>query len=175
VSLVIALVAVDAALIVAARLPVAWVGRRLRECMPLDMLMLLLGAMLFGAVIESSGAVEALSSELKRYGAPVAAVVFLLPFATGLLTGLAVLYVTIGFPLLKGLIVLPAGQFDPAATVFAFAAGYMGVLLSPVHLCLVLSRQYFGADLGKVYKRLLAPVAFVTGVALIIYFTTTRL
>jgi len=29
----------------------------------------------------------------------------------------------------------------------AVAAGFLGVLLSPVHICLVLTREYFKADL----------------------------
>ena len=39
----------------------------------------------------------------------------------------------------------------------AYAGAFLGVLSSPVHLCLSLTREYFHAEWGKVY-RLLIPV-----------------
>ncbi len=48
-------------------------------------------------------------------------------------------------------------------------------MLSPVHICLVLTRDYFGASLWGVYKRLALPIAAVLTVAFIVYFTQTRL
>jgi len=51
---------------------------------------------------------------------------------------------------------------------FAYAGGFAGVLLSPIHLCLVTTVQYFKADLKKIYKMLLSPVIFVVLVALAI-------
>ena len=49
----------------------------------------------------------------------------------------------------------------------AIVSGFLGVLLSPLHLCLLLSNQYFGAAFGRVYKHLILPcgVLFVTGLA----------
>ena len=173
-SLCVSLVAAILAIAVLARVPRSWMLERVRSCMPLDMLLLMVGAMLFKEVVAASGAVGLLRNELDRLGAPTALVIFLLPFAAGILTGIAVAYVTVAFPLLAGLVALPGGP-DPAATVLAFAAGYMGVLLSPVHICLVLTREYFDADIAKVYARLLLPVAAMLAVALTVYFTETLL
>jgi len=53
----------------------------------------------------------------------------------------------------------------------AFGSGFAGVMLSPVHLCLVLTREYFEADLAKVYRRLWVPSALVLATAVIpLYF-----
>jgi uncharacterized protein len=39
----------------------------------------------------------------------------------------------------------------------ALISGLLGVILSPVHLCLLLSNQYFGTGLGAVYRHLWLP------------------
>jgi len=173
-SVVLAIVPVTAALIVAGRVERKWLWARLKGCMPLDMALLLVGAMLLKTVVASSGMVGDLAEELTGLRVPMALVIFLLPFAAGMLTGMAVAFVTATFGLLAGVLATGAGP-DPAATVLAFASGYVGVLLSPVHICLVLTRDYFGAKLGAVYLRLLPPAAVVLGVAFVVYFTQTRL
>jgi len=58
---------------------------------------------------------------------------------------------------------------DPAVLSFAFAAGFVGVLLSPVHVCLVLTREYFKADGWKVYKMLFPASGFIVVVAILEY------
>jgi hypothetical protein len=167
-----ALVPVIGALALVGRLPARWLGERLRGCMPPDMLMLLVGAMVFQKVMAASGAVAGVAAELE--GAPLFVVIFALPFIAGLLTGVALAFVLVGFPLVAG-VVMTGGHADPAATTLAYAAGYAGIMLSPVHICLVLTREYFGARLGTIYRRLALPVAAVVTVAFIVYFTLTRL
>lgn len=184
VSLVVSLVAVSATLVVRARLPEGWLREHVKTALPLDMFLLMLGAMMFQAVMESSGAVAhtdeagkivgGLAWELKKLKVPLVLVIFTLPFVAGILSGMAVFYVTVAFPILKGLIAVGA-SLDSAATVLAFAAGYAGVMLSPVHLCILLTVEYFDARMGAVYRRLFAPMGVMVAVAFVLYFTTTKL
>jgi hypothetical protein len=51
----------------------------------------------------------------------------------------------------------------------AYACGFMGVMLSPAHLCLVVSNQYFDADIREVYRLLAIPVISIIIVALVLY------
>jgi len=37
----------------------------------------------------------------------------------------------------------------------AYVSGFIGVLLSPVHICLLLTNEYFGSDLSKVFSKYL--------------------
>jgi hypothetical protein len=122
--------------------------------------------MLFKGVMESSGAVEGLSLYFSGTGIPLMPMLFLLPFATGMLTGLTIGFVGSTFPLLVSL----AGGSAIGAVSFAFASGFMGVLLSPVHVCLVLTREYFKAEMGGMYRRMLLPTAIVLSVAAAEYF-----
>jgi hypothetical protein len=55
----------------------------------------------------------------------------------------------------------PQGGVAYPFIVLAYAAGFLGVLFSPVHLCLVLTKDYFGADLGLVYRLLSRPALLV--------------
>jgi hypothetical protein len=44
---------------------------------------------------------------------------------------------------------------------FAYVSGFAGILLSPAHLCLALTADYFKAELKDVYRILILPVAVV--------------
>jgi integral membrane protein (TIGR00529 family) len=114
----------------------------------LDVIILILGVMTFKEAMEYSGAVKNLSQFFIKEGIPVFPILFLLPFITGLLTGITVGFVGATFPLVISI----AGNTSIGAISFAFASGFLGVLLSPVHICLILTREYFKADLWGIYK-----------------------
>ena len=81
------------------------------------------------------------------------------------LTGVNQAFVAIAFPLLVPII----GQGNPDMWLLAFAyvSGFVGILLSPAHLCLALTADYFKAPLRDVYKILIWPTAVVFLSALI--------
>lgn len=134
-----------------------------------DVFILILGVMLFKFAMENSGAVTHLNEYFTQEGIPLLPVLFVLPFVSGLLTGLTVGFVGSTFPLIVSL----AGGAHLGQLTFAFAAGFTGVLLSPVHLCLVLTREYFKADAWGIYRRSIPAVAIVMSAALIEYLLLT--
>jgi hypothetical protein len=140
--------------------------RALRKGFSLDVIVLILGVMLFKGVMETSGAVENLSAYFSSKGIPLVPMLFMLPFITGILTGLTIGFVGSTFPLLISL----AGGNTVASVTFAFASGFLGVLLSPVHVCLILTREYFKADMAGIYRKMMPPVLIVLLVAAVEYF-----
>jgi hypothetical protein len=136
-----------------------------RHGFALDVIILILGVMFFKEAMESSGAVKNLSTFFIEQGIPASPVLFLLPFVTGLITGITLGFVGSTFPL----IIHIAGSASIAAISFAFAAGFLGVLLSPVHVCLVLTREYFKADLWGMYKMMLPACIIIFAAAVIQY------
>jgi integral membrane protein (TIGR00529 family) len=116
-----------------------------------DIIILILGVMFFKEAMENSGAVKNLSEFFLKEGIPVSPILFLLPFITGMLTGITVGFVGSTFPLIISL----AGAASAGAISFAFTSGFLGVLLSPVHICLILTREYFKADLWGIYKMMI--------------------
>jgi integral membrane protein (TIGR00529 family) len=121
--------------------------------MPLGTVPIIFGAMIFRRVLESSHAVEAVSQALAGLGIPLPVIVFAVPLVAGLLTGLAAAAFAIGFP-----IVFPLCGPDLLGSgygLLAYAGGYVGIMVSPMHLCLSLTRVYFEAGWGGIYRRLL--------------------
>lgn len=117
----------------------------------LEVIVLIFGTMLFKMTMDNSGAVALLSRYFSETGMPVLPILVILPFITGFLTGITVGFVSTTFPLLINI----AGGAHINEINLAFAAGFIGVLLSPVHLCLVLTREYFKADMWGIYKRII--------------------
>ncbi len=126
--------------------------------MPFDIVPIIVGTMVFRKVLETSGAISVTSEALASLGIPLGIIVFTIPMVAGLLTGLAVAAFAIGFP-----IVFPLCGPDLIGSgygMLAYAGGVVGLLLSPVHLCLALTRAYFKATWGGVY-RLIVPAAIL--------------
>jgi hypothetical protein len=48
-----------------------------------------------------------------------------------------------------------------STTVFAYSFGYMGMILSPVHICFVVTNEYFKTRLFRTYPYLAGPVLSV--------------
>jgi integral membrane protein (TIGR00529 family) len=140
------------------------IWRILRHGFALDVVFLILGIMLFKETMEATGSVRNLSSFFVDNGIPVLPIVCLLPFLTGLLTGLTVGFVGSTFPLIISI----TGASLPVMSM-AFAAGFIGVLISPVHLCLVLTREYFKADMWGVYKKIIPSSVYIFLAAFIQY------
>jgi uncharacterized protein len=118
-----------------------------------SLMLLVLSIMAYKTVLNHSGAIGMISVELKTYHIPVAVVVMALPFISGLVVGVAVGFVGASFPLVLSLI---AGS--PHVTSYitlAYCFGYLGMMLSPIHFCLVLTSDYFKSDYGPIYRVLL--------------------
>lgn len=119
----------------------------------LSLLPVIVSVMIFQRILSTSGAVEATSGYLANLGIPVPVVVFAVPLLASLLTGLAVSGFAIGLPIVLPL--CPPDLVGSGYSTLAYTGGFCGLLLSPVHLCLILSREYFKATWGGIYRFLL--------------------
>ncbi|MDD2580458.1 MAG: DUF401 family protein [Desulfuromonadaceae bacterium] len=147
----------------------AMIFKNLRESVSGKALFMVIGIMVFQEVLRTTGALAGIASFFTASHMPVYILLFLIPFVAGVMTGLTIGYVGITFPLLLPLMGTPAPS--PALVALAFGSGFAGVMLSPVHLCYVLTCEYFHADIAKVYHRLFLPSACVLAAALIpLYF-----
>jgi integral membrane protein (TIGR00529 family) len=131
-------------------------------------LFLLYSVMLYKTTMESANAAQAVLSDMQSVGLPVVVIVAFLPFLIGMITGISVAVVGITFPLLMPFLVSDGG-LNSIAVLLAYGMGIIGMMLSPVHLCLILSAEYFKANLLKVYNYLLPPSAIVVAVLVLIF------
>ena len=135
----------------------------------LPMLFLVLAIMVFQGTLTESQAVFKIRDELAAYNVPLILVIALMPFLSGFITGIAVGFVGLSFPLVVPMFP-PSPFFDyMACAALAYTFGYMGMMLSPVHLCFLVTKDFFKAGLLKSYPRLLLSALFVMAAVLALF------
>ena len=159
-TLIVSLLVTITLMMAVKRIPLRELGTILRERIPWKTVTVIFGALIFRRVLENSGAVLAVSDGLTDLHIPLAVLAFGVPFIAGLLTGLMAAGFSIGFPVILPLVTVDGRTIAPEWAVWMMAGGIIGTMLSPVHLCLGLTRVYFKAEWGPVY-RFLAPSAFL--------------
>jgi hypothetical protein len=140
----------------------------------LDMMVLAYGAKIFGEVMERSGAIAGIAHLFQSLELPLLLLVVALPFSVGFFGGMTIVFVMTTFPVL---LAYPEVAADRTAYIsLAFAAGFSGTLLSPIHSCLVLSTRYFRSDLLGTIRRMVVPCLLVlaTGAALLVLYKHLR-
>lgn len=135
-----------------------------KEMIPL--LGLVLSVMIYQGVLKDVNAASAISRELSMAHVPVTLVVIVLPFIAGLLTGVAFGFVGVSFPLVLSLLEsMPDHPSIRPYVVLAYAAGHIGMMVSPIHLCYVVSNQYFETTFGATLRLLAWPLMWMSGAA----------
>jgi integral membrane protein (TIGR00529 family) len=127
---------------------------------------LIVGVAAYNQVLTEARIIDAVPELFVRLHMPALLVICLVPMMLGLITGVTLAFIAVAFPLLLPL--MGGADVNMRLVMLAYAAGFVGCLLSPVHLCLVLSRQYFKADIAKSYRLLLLPCLTVMAVAVVI-------
>lgn len=126
--------------------------------------------LVFKGILEDSQAVVAVSDELLTWGIPLTVVAVTLPMLVGLISGITIAFVGTTFPILISLIqASPAGHCLLPYLILGLVSGFVGVLFSPLHVCLLLSNEYFETSMDRVYRHLLVPCLAML-IAALIYF-----
>ncbi len=150
------------------RLPLARLWTVLTERIPWKTVAVIFAALIFRRILDNSGAVVAVSEALTRLNVPLAVVTFAVPFIAGLLTGLSSAAFTIGFPVVAPLLTANGGAVAPEWAAWLMAGGFLGVMCSPMHLCLALTRVYFEAEWGPIYRQIVSAALTVAVTATLI-------
>jgi integral membrane protein (TIGR00529 family) len=156
ISLIFSLMVTITLLMLVKRIPPRDLATIFRERIPWKTIVVIFGALIFRRVLDSSGAVIATADALTSLHIPLAASAFAVPFIAGLLTGWVTAAFSISFPVVAPLVVVDGGTMALKWATWLMAGGVLGIMLSPVHLCLALTRVYFEAHWGPIY-RLIAP------------------
>ena len=139
----------------------------IKKDIPLNTVVLIIGIMIFKRILEATGAIMVIPGFFTELGVHPLVILFSIPFLIGILTGITPAVIGIGFPVLLPFIVT-RGEVNLNYAMFAFVGGYMGHMLSPMHLCLVVTNNYFKADVGKIYKMLIPPLIIISLSAIIL-------
>jgi len=143
----------------------------LRMLMRIDtwfMIALVVGIQAFSAAlicpVDATGAtlITGMRDELIRTGIPLITVIMLIPFISGMVTGVAFGFVGASFPIVFALIGSePTTGMLAATTTFAYSFGYMGMMLSPMHACFVVTAEYFCVTVFGAYRYIIWPVIII--------------
>jgi hypothetical protein len=145
-------------------LPAGKVVRLLAGKGVVPLLGLVLSVMIYQQMLLEVKAAESISRELAALHVPVILVVIVLPFIAGMLTGVAFGFVGVSFPLVLSLVAALPGAPDVRPYVMlAYACGHLGMMISPIHLCYVVSNRYFATTYGATLRYILGPSLLVTG------------
>ncbi len=135
---------------------------------------LVVSILMFKDVLQESGAVEQLSRVASGPGA-LFALSLGLPFLVGLISGISVAFVGSTFPIILGIIgATGTGRQLMPHLVLGLFAGFTGVMVSPLHVCFILSCQFFGVDLAQAWRRLLLPCALLLAFGIGWFFVLLR-
>ena len=135
----------------------------------LTMIFLIISIMLFKGVMTDSGAVEGIRNELMTYGIPAILLIIIMPFFSGFILGIAVGFVGASFPLIIPLFPAHDTYTYLSYAALAYAFGYMGMMLSPVHICFLVTRDYFKAGIGGSYSYIIKTALFVIVAASLLF------
>ncbi len=174
-------VAKELGLVIALITAIGWVWQKnqmawserwviVRQPAMLKMLYMVASILIFKGVLEDSGAVAQLSMEMLQHRIPLMPICMVLPFLVGGVAGITIAFVGATFPIIISLI-QSMGEVHlmvPYLTL-ALACGFVGVLLSPLHLCFLLSNEYFETAPIPVYRHMGIPLGVML-VASVAYF-----
>ena len=138
----------------------------IRNDIDLSVVILIASIMIFKRILQVSGGIEIIPEAFAKLGVHPFIVLFSIPFFIGMMTGMGTAALGIGLPVLLPIIV--QGEANLYYAILAFTGSFAGVMISPMHLCLVVTRNYFKADMGKIYKMLILPLTIIILSALVL-------
>lgn len=150
------------------RIPGREIKNLFKDALSPNLIILVFGVIYFRNMMEISGGFNEVISLIESSGIATWFVVAAIPFATGILTGMVLPMVSISFPIVIGFIGSGAG-IDWGLFSLAFGFGFSGCMLSPLHLCFLLTLEHFNADFNKAYKMLLLPQGIIMLLAYLLY------
>lgn len=126
-----------------------------------SMLYVIVAIFVYKEFMQASGVVE----ELSRMGGGNMALVVasvLLPLLVGVISGINVAFVGATFPLMLGLLdqLGMSGQTLNYIVLGQFA-GFTGVMISPLHICFLLTCQYFHVEIADAWRKLALPGSLI--------------
>jgi len=125
------------------------------------------GAFLLRNMAEAIGISQIFGSFVANGNIDVLLLLTVIPAFLGAITGSPSGGIAISVSILTGIV-----SFTPKSASLLYISSYLGYLVAPTHLCLVLTAEYFKCSLGKLYKYLIPSliVSFVTGILVYLLF-----
>jgi len=143
----------------------------IKKSLTINLALAIFGIMIFRQMITVSGSDILIADTIKSLNIPVILMIVLIPLILGLLTGYNLGAIGLSFPLVS---VFFPSSMDTTTLVgyisLIFISSLVGYLISPIHLCNVLSSDYLKTDTTRMYK-MYVPSAIITLLVQILFVT----
>lgn len=131
----------------------------------ITLVLIIVLARVYGAFIEARLTdgellMDKVRAELDAFGIPALLLIVLIPFVSGLTTGITVGYIGASFPVVLSLAGAGTGGLF-STIILGYASGYAGMMLSPIHVCLIVTNDYFKTSLSTSLYGLLKPAGLL--------------
>ena len=123
------------------------------------------GAFLLRASFAAAGVSGVLQTFLSNRSIDIVILLILIPAVLGFLTGSPLGGATIGVSILAGIL-----TFTPRIAALIYISAYLGYTVSPTHLCLQFTADYFACPLSKMYRYVIPSILASFLVAILVYF-----
>ena len=118
--------------------------------------------LIFKGVVENTNILTSFANLLERHNVPKIVPVIIFPMTMAFLTGITSAGIGSTAPILSILFIQ-----NSAFPYLAYISAISGVLISPFHLCLITTKEYYKISFKDVYSTVLLPVFLIQGVAII--------
>lgn len=125
-----------------------------------------LSILLFIQILDTTGLLAQIVSAFENSALPIPVIIAIISFLVGMLTGLSQGHVAIVMPIVAA---LSMGDLTLAGIAMVF--GVAGQMITPTHVCLTITVDYFKSDFFKT----LAPVIWTQLIVLVIFAAVTYL
>ncbi|MGE4283955.1 MAG: DUF401 family protein [Clostridia bacterium] len=147
-ALQIALIAIIGILFVIKKYTLARVTKTVKEAFNPKLIIIIGGVMIFNEVLINSGIMNYVRDFITQNGIPMVLIYLFFPIIAGMLSGLAVAIVSLTFPVLISL-----GMGDNIwVCLMAYAAGHLGAMITPTHICGMLTADFFNVKISRVLR-----------------------
>jgi len=139
----------------------------LKKSLTWNLALAIFGIMILREMITVSQAHVLLAQMMQGLAFPALIMVLVIPFLLGVLTGYNLGAVALSYPLVEPFFGF-TGVSIVGLTSILFMSSLLGYLVSPIHLCNVLSSEYLKTDTTRMYRMFLPAVAVVLCVQVVV-------
>ena len=130
----------------------------IKKSLSWNLALAIFGIMIFREMFLVSGANILIANIMSDFSVPALLMIILIPLILGLLTGYNLGAIALSYPLVQPFFEF-TGLSIVGLTSIIFVSSLAGYLISPIHLCNVLSSDYLKTDTTRMYKMYI-PAAF---------------
>jgi len=141
----------------------------IKKSLTLKLALAIFGIMIFREIIETSGASNEIANVLGNMPIPSISMIILIPFILGVLTGYNLGAIGLSFPIVSPFFPNPINIVTLVGmTSLIFISSLVGYLISPIHLCNVLSSDYLKTDTTRMYRMFIPSVLFMLTIQILV-------